>query len=138
MQLQKIGGYASIVNGLLLLFFLAVLILILPRLGLVEPSDWVDPVKGINAAGKSPATFFLMNMDFVLLGITFVLMALALRERMGAETPNLMRLVIIGASISAALWFSGGLIGIMYIFRPFWTDFVIASLHFDTDLSHHC
>ncbi len=26
----------------------------------------------------------------------------------------------------------------MYIFRPFWTDFVIASLHFDTDLSHHC
>ena len=29
-------------------------------------------------------------------------------------------------------------ISTLYIFRPFWTDFVIASLHFDTDLSHHC
>ena len=27
---------------------------------------------------------------------------------------------------------------IVYIFRPFWTDVVITSLHFDTGLSHHC
>ncbi len=33
---------------------------------------------------------------------------------------------------------AGFLMRVVYIFRPFWTDFVIASLHFDTDLSHHC
>ncbi len=112
MKLQKVGGYASIVYGLLALFFLVIIIFVLPGLGLVEPSDWSDPVKGMAAGDKSPATFFLMNLDFVLLGITIVLIALALQERMEEEAPNLMRLVVIGASISAALWFSGGLIAI--------------------------
>ena len=113
MKLQKIGGYASIVNGLLTLLLLMILILIFPRLGLVEPSDWIDPVKGINACIKSPATFFLWDLDFILWGITLVLMALALRERMETESPNLMRLVVIGASISATLCLSYGLIGIV-------------------------
>ena len=112
MKLQKIGGYASIVNAFLCAIGLVFLLLVFPRLGLVGPSDWIDPVKGIAASSASPITFFLFNLEYILFSIAFILIILALGERMQASEPNLMRIAVIGVSIVCAVWLAAGLIGI--------------------------
>jgi hypothetical protein len=113
MKLQKIGGFASIVSAVVCAICLVFLLLVFPLLGLVGPSDWIDPVKEIAAGSASPITFFLFNLEYILWSITLILIVLALRERMQASAPNLMRIVVIGASISCALWLATGLIAIV-------------------------
>lgn len=113
MKLQKIGAYASIVQAFLSAFLLWILIVVLPRLGLVRPSDYNDPLKDIAARSASPITFLLLNLDYVLLSIALILIVLALRERMQADAPNLMRIAAIGASIFSALVLAWGVIGIV-------------------------
>ncbi|MFX0204037.1 MAG: hypothetical protein ACFFCW_48685 [Candidatus Hodarchaeota archaeon] len=102
MRLQKIGGYGSIGSALLTAIFLAIVLLVFPRLGLVGPSDRMDPVKGIDAGSASPVPFFLLNLDFILWGMALIPIIIALRERMQAEAPNLMLLAVIGVSIAYA------------------------------------
>ena len=113
MKLQKVGGSGSIGTAILLVIALVIMLFVFPHLGLVGPSDWFDPVKGLNAASTSPITFFLFNLVNILWSIAVILIVLALRERMQASAPNLMRIALIGVSIACALWLSGGLIGIV-------------------------
>jgi hypothetical protein len=113
MKLQKLGGFGSIGSAFILAIFLVIVGLVFPRLGLVGPSDRMDPIKGIAAESASPITFFLLNLVLILCGIAFVLIILALRERMQANAPNVMRLALIGVSIAFALWLASGLIGIV-------------------------
>lgn len=113
MKLQKIGGFGSIANAILLVIFLVILLLVFPHLGLVGPSDWNDPVKGIDAGSASPITFFLLNLERILWSIAFILIVLALRERMQASAPTFIRIAVIGVSITCALWLAAGLIGIV-------------------------
>jgi hypothetical protein len=113
MKLQKIGGFGSIASALVSAIWLVILLLVVPRLGLVGPSDWIDPVKGIAAQSASPITFFLFNLEYIFFSIAFILIVLALRERMQASAPNLMRIAVIGVSISCALWLAAGLIDIV-------------------------
>jgi len=113
MKLQKVGGFGSIGTAILLVIALVIMLFVFPHLGLVGPSDWFDPVKGLNAASTSPITFFLFNLVNILWSIAVILIVLALRERMQASAPNLMRIALIGVSIACALWLSGGLIGIV-------------------------
>ncbi len=112
MKLQKIGGVGSIGFACLCVIFLVFYLLVFPRLGLVESSDWINPVK-INAAwSTSPITFVLFNLESILFSIALILIALALRERMQAGVPNLMQVVIIGVSIACALLLAAALIEI--------------------------
>src|SRR4030042_6082329 len=115
MKLQRIGGLAAVVYALLLVFFLVVVAVLFPRLGLVGPGDWgdFDPVKNITARTDSPSTFFSLDLGFLLLGIASILFVLALRERMEADTPNIMQIALIGASIACALYIAHGLIEIV-------------------------
>jgi hypothetical protein len=113
MKLQKVGGFGSIGSAFIIAIFLVIVGLVFPRLGLVGPSDRMDPIKGIAAESASPITFFLLNLVLILCGIAFVLIILALRERMQANAPNVMRLALIGVSIAFALWLASGLIGIV-------------------------
>jgi hypothetical protein len=113
MKLQKIGGVGSIGSAFLAAIYLVFFLLVFPSLGLVGPSDWIDPTKCIAAWSASPITFFLLNLGFILLSIAFIMIVLALRDRMQASAPNLMRIAVIGVSISCALWLAGGLIGII-------------------------
>ena len=53
-----------------------------------------------------------MNLESILLSIALILIALALRERMQAGVPNLMRIVVIGVSIACVLWLASALIDI--------------------------
>jgi hypothetical protein len=113
MKLQKIGGVGSIGFACLFAIYLVFFLLVLPRLGLVGPSDWIDPVKSNAARSTSPITFFLINLESILMSIAFILIVLALRERMQAGAPNLMRIVVIGVSIACALWLASALIDIV-------------------------
>jgi hypothetical protein len=113
MKLQKIGGVGSIGFACLCAIYLVFFFLVLPRLGLVGPSDWIDPVKCNTAWSTSPITFFLINLESILLSIASILVVLALRERMQASVPNLMRLAVIGVSIACALWLASALIDIV-------------------------
>jgi hypothetical protein len=112
MKLQKIGGVGSIGFACLCAIFLVFFLLVCPRLGLVESSDWIDPVK-VNAAwSTSPITLVLLNLEPLLFSIALILIALALRERMQAGVPNLMQVVVIGVSIAGALLLASALIQI--------------------------
>ncbi len=113
MKLQKIGGFASIASALIGAMAMVIIALVFPRLGLVGPADRMDPIKGINAESASPLTFVLFNLDLILWGMAFVLIILALRERMQASAPNLMRLAVIGVSTTYAIMLVAGLIGIL-------------------------
>lgn len=113
MKLQKLGGFGSIGSAFIVAIFLVIVGFVFPRLGLLGPSDRMDPIKGIVAESASPITFFLLNLILILCGIAFVLIILALRERMQANAPNVMRLAVIGVSIACALWLASGLIGIV-------------------------
>jgi len=73
MKLQKIGGIGSIASAILCAICLVFFLLVFPRLGLVGPSDWIDPVKDIAAWSASPITFFLFNLEFILWSIAFIL-----------------------------------------------------------------
>jgi hypothetical protein len=112
MKLQKIGGVGSIGFACLCVIYLVFFLLVFPRFGLVGPSDWIDPVKSNAAWSTSPITIILMNLESILLSIALILIALALRERMQAGVPNLMRIVVIGASIACVLWLASALIDI--------------------------
>jgi len=112
MKLQKIGGVGSIGFACLCVIYLVFFLLVFPRLGFVGPSDWIDPVKSNAAWNTSPITFILINLESILLSIALILIALALRERMQAGVPNLMRMVVIGVSIACVLWLASALIDI--------------------------
>ena len=92
---------------------MVIIAFVFPRLGLVGPADRMDPIKGMNAESASPITFVLFNLDLILWGMAFVLIILALRERMQPKTPNLMRLAVIGVSTTYAAMLATGLIGIL-------------------------
>jgi len=113
MKLQKIGGVGSIGYACLCAIYLLFFFVVFPSLGLLGPNDWIDPVKCIAAEGASPITFFLFDVGSILLSIAFILIVLALRERMQASPPNLMRIVVIGVSIGCALLLASALIGIV-------------------------
>jgi len=113
MKLQKIGGYGSIGNAILLVIALVIIFIVAPRLGLVGQSDWNDPVKNLDAMSTSPITFFILDLETILCSIAYILIVLALRERMQASAPNLIRIAVIAVSITCALWLATGLIGIV-------------------------
>ena len=112
MKLQKIGGIGSIGTAILVVIMLVIMLIVSPRLGLVGPSDWLDPVKSLDARSASPISFFILNLATLLCSIAYILIVLALRERMQASVPNLMRVVVIAVSVTCALWLASGSIGI--------------------------
>jgi len=113
MKLQKIGGVGSIGLACLCAIYLVFFFLVFPSLGLIGPNDWIDPAKTIAAWNASPISFFLFDLEFILVSIAIILIVLALRERMQASAPNLMRIAVIGVSIACALWLAGALIDII-------------------------
>jgi hypothetical protein len=113
MKLQKVGGFGSVASALIGAMAMVIIAFVFPRLGLVGPADRMDPIKGMNAESASPITFVLFNLDLILWGMAFVLIILALRERMQPKTPNLMRLAVIGVSTTYAAMLATGLIGIL-------------------------
>jgi hypothetical protein len=89
------------------------MLLVFPRLGLVGLGDMFDPEKGFAAGNASPAVFFILDLELLLWSIASILLIFALRERMETGAPNLMRMAVIGVSITAVLWVAQGLVNIV-------------------------
>lgn len=100
---------ASVVNAFFWVLLLVVLIVVFPHLGLVNPSDWRDPAKGLAAWAASPGVFSTLDIGNVIASIASLLVILALRERMKVNAPTLMTIALIGVSIFSALWLAAGL-----------------------------
>jgi hypothetical protein len=119
MKLQKLGGYASIFSIILLGIEIGLAVLILPRLGLPLFSNTaIDPLKIMAAYESSPSTVSVLRPIPALIAIALVLVALALQERMRVQSPNIMRIAVIAASVAFALLLAntiGGTTGMLTI-----------------------
>ena len=104
MKLQKLGGLTAIGLVCVSIMSAALLSRIGPRIG---PTDFaaisIDPVKMAAAYAAWPIVFNALLPFSILRGICALLIALALRERMQAGAPVLMRLSVIAASACAAM-----------------------------------
>jgi len=104
---QKIGGCAAVIQGLA---FVALLLIIF---GFEIPQGLgpgADTAKEIAVAASSPTPFLITNLLVMLFSITIILITLALRERMQDGAPNQMRLAVLAASISSALFLANGVV----------------------------
>jgi hypothetical protein len=104
MKLQKVGGVASVANGILAVILIYLMGFLFPRLGIVSTKDLLDHVKGIAAWTASPMTFFAGDIDILLWGIAPFLVVLALRERMQTSAPILTQIALVAISIASGLW----------------------------------
>jgi hypothetical protein len=111
MKLQKLGGFASIILVCAGLVAIGIAALTLPRLGLSLFGTVTDPVKVMAAYEASPITFRALQPFGLLFPIVFVVVALTLQERMRGKAPNVTRLAVIAASVSAALFLANTLSG---------------------------
>jgi len=112
MKMQKLAGYAAIAWICLIVILLAIQVPFASRYGLTEQGAGLDPAKVAAAYSGSPMTFTVVSVLEILLGILFLFIALGLHERMRAKAPNMMRLLIIAASVSCALGIAGVMIAI--------------------------
>src|SRR6266852_9930155 len=105
-NMQKVGGYAAVIQGL---GFVALLLIIL---GFELPQGLgpgASAAKEIAVAASSPTPFLALNLIVVLFGITITVNSLALYERLQAGAPNRMRLAILAAAIASALFLANGI-----------------------------
>jgi len=106
MKLQKLGAFASIASVLVLLIFEV----LIPRIG-----NSNDPSEMIAAYQASPLAFKTFFVGILLLGILFLIVVLALQERMQDQSPFLMRLAVIAASIYCAMYLAMAMNGFIRI-----------------------
>jgi hypothetical protein len=97
MKLQRLGGYAAIAHACVSIIFIAFFIIRLQRFG-----DLEDPVNAMAAISSSPVYFYFSEYLLIVCGILFLIVILALFERMKADSPNLTLLALIAASVSTA------------------------------------
>ena len=97
MKLQKLGGYAAVVNFCSMLVLIAFYILRIKRFGNMD-----NPVDAIAAISSAPADFYFFYLLIMFGGIIGMITLLALDEQMKKQAPNLCRLAIIAASVSTA------------------------------------
>jgi hypothetical protein len=110
MNPERIGGIASIANAVFYAFLLVILVVLFPRIGFVDPSDWMDPAKGLAAWAASPATSALLSVNDVLMSIATFLTIVGIRQRLQADAPTLMTVTLVAGSVFSALWLSGTLV----------------------------
>jgi len=112
MKAQKIGGWALIVMLCLAVIYILIILPLGKQYGLNEPGATLDPAKMLAAYTGSPTTVRVLMPFGILLGILYLLIALGVKARMQAKAPVLMRLLVIAASIAAALRLADAMIGL--------------------------
>jgi hypothetical protein len=94
MKLQTLAGLGSLVNAFLMVAFLA-------DMFKAQASDFSGPHN------------LMAYVGIILSGMAYILIVFALKERMQERVPNLMSIAVIGVSVTCALWFATGTIGIV-------------------------
>lgn len=104
MKLQKIGGYASIALVCVVVIVVMGTLSVYSRYGFTESGARFDPANAMTIYADSPIGSRLLSPLGILIGILLLLIALALQERMQTKAPHLMRLAVMAASVSCALY----------------------------------
>ena len=104
MKLQKIGGYASIALVCVVIIAVIGALSIYSHYGFAEPGARFNPANAMTIYADSPIGTRLFSLIGILIGILLLLIALALHERMEAKAPCLVRLAVVAASVSSALY----------------------------------
>lgn len=99
-NIQKVGGYASLLTGLAFLAILVIDFAVLAPQGFAGPDTPPDRVMALVANSAVP--FQLLDVFSMLASITLILSALAVRKRL-AGAPTRMLLALIAASIASTL-----------------------------------
>lgn len=110
MKIQKVGAYASFAIALLFVVFIVLIFGVFPSVGLIGPTDIENPVKSIDAMNASSLPFNLLSLNLILFSIVFILIILALGERMRINAPHLMLISVIGAAIFSSMFLAAGVI----------------------------
>jgi len=100
-NLQKLGGYASLLVGLTFIAILVIDFAVLAPQGFVGPGTSPDVVMAL--VNNSAVPFQLLDVFSVLGSVAFLLSALAVRERLGVSAPNQMNIAVIAAATAGAL-----------------------------------
>jgi hypothetical protein len=105
--MQKLGGYASLLTGLL---FVAILVIQFAVLAPQGEGPTAPAEVSLGVATRLTSVYLIQDLFSVGFAITLVLGALAVRERLWTGAPNRMRLAVIAASIAGALFLANGVI----------------------------
>ena len=109
--LQKIGGIAAILQGILFIIFPLFLFAILPSLGLAAttgPNALADPAQVLPAASQSPLVSIFGLLD-VPVAVCLMLVVLALHERLQAESPSLIWIATGAGLVGTVLFLAVGM-----------------------------
>jgi hypothetical protein len=107
-NLQKVGGYASIIFALQ---FLAIAVIEFAILSPQGDNGAATPAMTlISIASKSEAPYLTVNLLTVLFSLTVILVTFGVRERMQASATNPMRLAVIAASVASAMFLASGVV----------------------------
>jgi len=88
MKLQKMGGYAAILFVCTIVVTIIMAFPMYSRYDLMELEDSFDPVKMMVVIQDASIIYKVLDVFTILLGILFVLVTLALHERMKNKAPH--------------------------------------------------
>ena len=102
-NLQKMGGFAALYSGVALLVAMVGFLLVVGTL------DVTDPVEKVTQLVDNQALlYFLMLISYVIWGIVFVVLVLALNERLKGNSPAMMQIATAIGLIWACIVIASG------------------------------
>jgi hypothetical protein len=101
-KLQKTGALASIVLGILFLGYLVLLAVVLPAQGL-GPGTLNNPATGIPFVAAS-ALPLAIDAIYIGIAVTFLLLTLALFDRLRSAAPALMQISVVTGGLASGLF----------------------------------
>ena len=107
-EMQRMGAYAALMEGLLLVVGMAMFAVVLPSQGFL-PSDFTD----FSKVAPIIPSFNVINVIAVLRSVVFLTVILAVSDRIQAVAPNRMRLAVFGASVVSTLLLAQGMLNII-------------------------
>lgn len=107
MKLQKLGGYFCIV----LVFIFVIIYVVSPIFGFKPMNQNADPVETMNRFENLSVSFRTFSQIIpIFIAAFYLVLAMALRERMKLKAPNLMNFTVVAAIIAAIGTFYGSMI----------------------------
>ena len=102
-NLQKMGGFAALYSGAALLVAMVGFLLVVDTLGVSDPVQKVAQL-----VDNQPLLYILMLISYVIWGIVFVVLVLALNERLKTGSPAMMQIATAIGLIWACIVIASG------------------------------
>jgi len=102
-NLQKMGGYAALYSGIALLVAMVGFLVVVGTLGVTDPVQKVAQL-----VDNQAMLYILMLISYVIWGIIFVVLVLALNERLKGGSPAMMQVATALGLIWACLCIGSG------------------------------